>query len=451
MRIKKNKFKLIALSIILLIFFVIFSLWNLISDGYDKQNKVTLFLKEIIPTKIARNIRDSFFIIPTLKNENEYLKKIVKKYDQLYEGTLIQKIDISSENNNYNFNLKEFYVPFKRIDLLEGWSSEKNNKSKHYLDIIGNDVFLMSGQGETIFFEKDKVQKEKLNYKIIENNINKILNEKNYISGGIRDIHYNDGDIYVSLLFKDKKGYSMDIYNAKFNKNYLNFNIFFKTNTYWDKYTVRQGGRIETYKNNQILLTIGDVTYRDKVQSDDNFYGKIIAIDKSKKSFKIVSKGHRNQQGLYYLKKNDIIVNSEHGPKGGDEINFNKFDGKIQNFGWPVASYGDEYTKKTEFLRSHKDNNFIEPLKYYVPSIGISEIEIKENINTKNENLLLVSSLRANSIYFIKVDKDFKKIINEDRLFIPNQRIRDLKYDSIEGRIYMIFENTPSLGVIKLR
>ena len=451
MHIKKNKFKLIILFTILVIFFVIFSLWNLISDGYDKQNKVTLFLKEVIPTKIARNIRDSFFIIPTLKNENEYLKRIVKKYDQLYEGTLIQKIDISSENNNYNFNLKEFYIPFKRIDLLEGWSSEKNNRSKHYLDIIGNDIFLMSGQGETIFFEKDKIQEKKLKYKIIENNINKILKEKNYISGGIRDIHYNNGDIYVSLLFKDKKGYSMDIYNAKFNKNYLNFNIFFKTNTYWDKYTVRQGGRIETYKNNQILLTIGDVTYRDKVQSDDNLYGKIISIDKSKKSFKIVSKGHRNQQGLHYLKKKDIIVNSEHGPKGGDEINFNKYDGKIQNFGWPVASYGDEYTKKTEFLRSHKNNNFIEPLKYYVPSIGISEIEIKENINSKNENLLLVSSLRANSIYFIKVSKDFKRIINEDRLFIQNQRIRDLKYDNIDGTIYMIFENTPSLGVIKLR
>ena len=144
----------------MLIFFVIFSLWNLISDGYDKQNKLTLFLKEIIPTKIARNIRDSFFIIPTLKNENEYLKRIVKKYDQLYEGTLIQKIDISSESNNYNFNLKEFYIPFKRIDLLEGWSSEKNNKSKHYLDIIGNDVFLMSGQGETIFLKKIKFKKK---------------------------------------------------------------------------------------------------------------------------------------------------------------------------------------------------------------------------------------------------------------------------------------------------
>ena len=63
----------------------------------------------------------------------------------------------------------------------------------------------------------------------------------------------------------------------------------------------------------------------------------------------------------------------------------------------------------------------------------------------------MISSLRANSIYFIKVDEDFKKIINEDRLFIQNQRIRDLKYDSIDGRIYMIFENTPSLGIIKLR
>ena len=63
MLIKKNKFKLIVLSAILVIIFVIFSLWNLISDGYDKQNKLTLFLKEVIPTKIARNIRDSFFLL----------------------------------------------------------------------------------------------------------------------------------------------------------------------------------------------------------------------------------------------------------------------------------------------------------------------------------------------------------------------------------------------------
>ena len=43
-------------------------------------------------------------------------------------------------------------------------------------------IFLMSDRVK-LYFEKDKIQREKLNYKIIENNINKILKEKNYISG----------------------------------------------------------------------------------------------------------------------------------------------------------------------------------------------------------------------------------------------------------------------------
>ena len=33
--------------------------------------------------------------------------------------------------------------------------------------------------------------------------------------------------------------------------------------------------------------------------------------------------GHRNPQGLYYSKKFDFILSTEHGPKGGDEININ--------------------------------------------------------------------------------------------------------------------------------
>ena len=33
--------------------------------------------------------------------------------------------------------------------------------------------------------------------------------------------------------------------------------------------------------------------------------------------------GHRNVQGLYYDKKSNVIISSEHGPEGGDEININ--------------------------------------------------------------------------------------------------------------------------------
>ena len=62
--------------------------------------------------------------------------------------------------------------------------------------------------------------------------------------------------------------------------------------------------------------------------------GKIIAIDLTSKNYELVSYGHRNPQGLYFHKEKNIIINTEHGPKGGDEINFNYLNLKEdKNFG----------------------------------------------------------------------------------------------------------------------
>ena len=47
--------------------------------------------------------------------------------------------------------------------------------------------------------------------------------------------------------------------------------------------------------------------------------------------------GHRNPQGLLFDKQNNIILSSEHGPTGGDEINIIT---ENSNYGWPIASYG---------------------------------------------------------------------------------------------------------------
>ena len=35
----------------------------------------------------------------------------------------------------------------------------------------------------------------------------------------------------------------------------------------------------------------------------------------------IYSMGHRNPQGLFITKKNNLLISTEHGPNGGDEIN----------------------------------------------------------------------------------------------------------------------------------
>ena len=222
---------------------------------------------------------------------------------------------------------------------------------------------------------------------------------------------------------------------------------------------MQTGGRIEKFKDNKILFSIGFFDNYDGAQKNDNLVGKIISIDKNTKSFNLVSIGHRNPQGLSFLKNNNLIINTEHGPKGGDEINLNFLsDEKLKNFGWPISSYGKPYPgtekiyqEKGLLKSTHAENGFEEPIKYFVPSIGISElVAIEDNSQENLQNTIYASSLRANSIYIIKVNKNFKKILNVDRIYISNNRIRDLKYDEESNNFFLILENVPGIGVIKI-
>ncbi len=90
-------------------------------------------------------------------------------------------------------------------------------------------------------------------------------------------------------------------------------------------------------------------------------------------NFKLISKGHRNPQGLFVDKRNQIVLKTEHGPMGGDEINLiklNNMQGKIPNYGWPIVSAGEHYggksaeKNKTKYIKyplykSHSEHGFI--------------------------------------------------------------------------------------------
>ena len=79
----------------------------------------------------------------------------------------------------------------------------------------------------------------------------------------------------------------------------------------------------------------------------NNLLGKIISIDKSTSDFNLISLGHRNPQGLFYDNLKNIIINTEHGPKGGDEINLNYLNkDTLPNYGWDIASYGSPYGRR---------------------------------------------------------------------------------------------------------
>ena len=447
--IKNNKAIIVIILIILLIVSFV-SLWNLVDEGYDKQNKLILGLKKIIPRSLAVKIRDTLFIIPELKHENNLLQLQVDKYEQGLEGKIFTEKKIKSSNNK-QFILKEFFLPFKQLDVKAGWNKLSNTFRAHYLEIIDDNVVVLSGEGKIVYFKKANINTKKLEQKIIKSNLKKLSLENNFEFFGVRDILFDQNKIYISVILKNEKGFTMNVYVADYNLDYLNFSIFFEKNEYTKKYTIQTGGRLEKFIDNKILLSLGAAeSIKDRVQKDNYLEGKIISIDKNSKEFQILSKGHRNPQGLIYYEKDNLIFNSEHGPKGGDEVNINFLNTseKIANFGWPVASYGIEYDGTDPYKKSHEKFGFIEPFKNFTPSIGISEILFLPKSVSRKKNYLIISSLRASSIYLLTIDDNFNKILDEDRIFFSGQRIRDIEYDKNLKNILMIFETTPSIATL---
>ena len=446
---KKHKYKFFI--IILFVFILAFiGLWSIVSGGYDKQNKAILFLKEFIPSKIAREVRNTVFIIPDLKERNKFLELVMQKHDQKLNGEIFNKKTLVSSKDKKEYLFKEFFLPFRRLDLRLGWAATTNTFRKHYFDIVNNKVLVISGEGQTIYFNKKNIYEKKLNQKIIPNNINSIFEKNNFEPMGIRDLFIDDKKVYISLYYKIENKFSMNIYSADLDFNELKFEIFFESNEFWDRWTPRTGGRIEKFKDNKILLSLGDGAQKNISQNENSLLGKIISIDKDTKEYKIMSMGHRNPQGLYYIKDLNLIINTEHGPKGGDEVNINKMEDNITpNFGWDISSYGTEYGGKDPYKKSHIEYGFVEPFKNYTPSIGVSQISyVSEKSN--NRKYLYVSSLRAGSIYIIETDNAVNKIINEDRLYFSERRIRDIKFDKEDKIFFLLFDNIPSMGTLKL-
>ena len=112
---------------------IFISLWILVSDGYDKQNKLILTLKQIIPRTLAVKMRDTLFIIPELKTQNKLLQLQVNKYEQGLDGQVFYEKKIVSEKNK-EFLIKEFFLPFKQLDTKAGWNKLSNTFRAHYLE-----------------------------------------------------------------------------------------------------------------------------------------------------------------------------------------------------------------------------------------------------------------------------------------------------------------------------
>jgi cytochrome c553 len=176
-------------------------------------------------------------------------------------------------------------------------------------------------------------------------------------------------------------------------------------------------------ENGIIYFSVGDFGDGLGPQINESSYGKILSYDG--KQVSLYATGNRNPQGLYFYRRTKSIVATDHGPKGGDEINMIS---EGDNLGWPASSYGIayEHNGRTHFSLNEKHLGHHEfgkkPLFVYFPSIGISDITVIESDSIfKNwAGSVLVSSLRGNSIFRVLIDHSHSNFIS--RLLFDDYR-----------------------------
>ena len=420
-----------------------------------------------------------------VSSENKFL---IKKF--FFPYNYISKLENEILRNKSRGTISElFFAVIKELDFKESLKDFKTGKKKEvklsngktlvkyrllnfhaginhtipgtgYIDFYNDNIFILSARG--ILGYSKNIGNE-ITFKQIKNNLNDFIGVEQFYKYSwfsFKDLLIHDDTIFVSFTEEIKEDcWNTSIVSGKLDYDIVNFSKLFSSkncihsiNNIDKEFNAHQsGGRIVILDDNHVLLSIGDYRSRFLAQDNNSVNGKIIKINLDDKSYKPFSMGHRNPQGLFFDKKNNIILETEHGPKGGDEINLISLDelnnDNIPNYGWPIASAGEHYRdpngdkyEKYPLYNSHIKYGFIEPLKSFVPSIGISEIV---KIDHKK---YAVGSLSKRKIYFFELDNENKIIeLEEIEIF---ERIRDLKF--YDKKIFLLLEDTPSIGMISL-
>ncbi len=285
-----------------------------------------------------------------------------------------------------------------------------------------------------------------------------VPNVRNKGQGGLLDVQVhpdfiNNHYIYLgftSYLKKRKNKTFTSIVRARLKNNSLiDQKIIYKADDiYYSGVTVHYGTRIVFDKEGYLYFSIGDRGRRDQAQLLDYPNGKIHRLHddgsiptnnpfiQEKNAIKSIwTYGNRNPQGLAIHPVSSIIFETEHGPKGGDELNILSSG---NNYGWPEITYGKNYSGTTITKYTHK-KGMEQPVIHWTPSIAVCGIDFYDGKLFKNwENNLLVSSLKFENLYRLEI-KD-NKVTEQEIVYRAGSRIRDVETGP-EGFIYLALED----------
>ncbi|RFZ92810.1 PQQ-dependent sugar dehydrogenase [Mucilaginibacter conchicola] len=212
------------------------------------------------------------------------------------------------------------------------------------------------------------------------------------------------------------------------------------------------GCRIVFDKQGNLFVSTGERSGADirmKAQDLSAGIGKVIHITKAGKAVpggpfagkagalpEIYSYGHRNPDGLAYNPATGDLWEAEFGPRGGDEINIIK---PGNNYGWPVITYGIEYSGEKVGDGIQQKEGMTQPVYYWDPTISPGGITFYTGNIAEWKNNLFVGGLSGAHIARLVIKNN--KVVGEERLLRDkNERWRALVTGK-DGALYGLTDN----------
>ncbi|MFG0291627.1 MAG: PQQ-dependent sugar dehydrogenase [Phycisphaerales bacterium JB050] len=254
----------------------------------------------------------------------------------------------------------------------------------------------------------------------------------------------NNRLVYLSYSHGTARGNHTRIARARFEDHALqDFEVLFTTEP------AKSGGfhfgcRMVFLPDGSLLFGVGEGASQDRAQDMSIHWGKMLRImddgtpatdnpfqARIDAKQEIYSYGHRNPQGIAIHPETGKVYATEHGPRGGDELNVIE-PGK--NYGWPLVTYGYEYSGPR--VSPHTSLPGLEdPLVVWTPSIAASGLAFYTGEHFPDwQGDLFAGGLVLKQVRRVKFDGE--KVVGHEIMQFK-ERIRDVRQGP-DGYLYVL-------------
>lgn len=212
------------------------------------------------------------------------------------------------------------------------------------------------------------------------------------------------------------------------------------------------GSRIVFLPDGTLFLTLGERALpesRKLAQDLNTHFGKVLHLnadgtpaagnpflERADARPEIWSYGHRNIQAAALEPRTNRLWTVEHGPMGGDEVNRPE---PGRNYGWPVITYGVDYSGKPEGDGITAKEGMEQPVYYWDPNIAPGGATFHDGKAFPAwRGSLFIAGLSGQKLVRLSI-RDGRVVGEEWFLQDRGNRFRDVK-EGPDGSLYVLAE-----------